>query len=402
MAIGGMGRVMLKSSTSLRLILPLGLGMIISFASSYYLLGVMAEPMAAATGATINQLFAALSVAFLIAALCSLIAGRWTDRRGGREVLVAASVMLAGALGLMGMATGPVTALIGVAALGFGMGIGFYGPANALLVGIYGSEARRPITAVSLIGACGGAIGWPLSLWLMQSVGWRGACWVWAGAHLLICVPLYLALLPRGGGTASSAPKDRVQWDRPMVQLALLFAGAWWVATACAAQMPRVMMALGLDAAEAAVAAGTMALAAIGMRLCLLVVPLKTSPILMLRWACLLHPVGVVLALIGGRVWAVAVPLGQGAGNGLLSVAAGVVPLYVFGKANYGRRQALILLPARFVQAIAPLSFGLALDQSVGLALGLSGCVCLVMFRLTWGFGSQRAKAPVVLEPDRA
>lgn len=385
------------------LIPTLGTGMIVSFASSYYLLGVMAEPVASATGATTHQLFAALSGAFFISACSSMVAGKWIDRRGGREVLVAASLMLAVALAILAMATTAVMAVAGVLALGFGMGIGFYAPANALLVSVYGMEARKPITAVSLMGACGGAIGWPLTLALIDGLGWRGACAVWALAHMLVCIPLYWMCLPKGdSATARNEASPPVRWDRRMVQMALLFAGAWWVATACAAQLPRLMQAMGLSPAGAAMAASAMALSALGMRVMALLAPPRTSPLHTVRLATLLHPAGVLVALTAGKAASVAVAIGQGAGNGLLSVASGVLPLHVFGKENYGQRQVAVLLPARFVQAIAPFSFGLALDQSAGFALGLSSAVCLAMFVLTWGLDTKVRISARIVAQDRA
>lgn len=385
-----------------RLIAALGTGMIVSFASSYYLLGVMAEPMASATGTTPLRLFTALSGAFLLAALASMATGRWIDRRGGREVLVVASVLLAVALGMMAVARTEAMALSGVLALGCGMGVGFYAPANALLVSVYGMEAKKPITAVSLIGACGGAIGWPLIIALMEAFGWRGALWVCAAAHIGLCVPLYLIWLPTGRAVISKAPEDAVRWDRRMVQLAILFAGAWWVATAFAAQLPRLMAALGMEPALAAISASAMALAAIAMRVGALVAPPRLSPVLAVRGASLLHPLGVVVALIGGKWASVAIAIGQGAGNGLLSVASGVLPLHVFGKANYGRRQVAILLPARFVQSIAPMSFGLALNQSAHTALAVSTLVCLAMCAMTFGLDRTAAVKGRITAVDQA
>jgi hypothetical protein len=66
-------------------------------------------------------------------------------------------------------------------------------------------------------------------------------------------------------------------------------------------------------------------------------------------------------------------------------VASGVLPLHLFGRENYGARQALMLTPARFVQAAAPALYGVVLDHSAGLALLVSSGVCLVMFAMTFG-----------------
>lgn len=369
-----------------RLIIPvLGLGMIVSFASSYYLLGVLAEPLAAGVGTTPGVVFSALSGAFLVSAALSPFGGRWIDRRGGREVLSAAAVIFALALTLLGLAREPTAMVAGVLMLGAGMGVGLYGPAYAVLVALHGEAAKKPITAVSLLGAFGGALGWPLTLLMIQTLGWRGACFVWAGAHLLLCLPLYAAVLPDGRAGARPPASGRVRWDGTMIRLAVLFAGAWWVATAMSAHLPRLLTRLGLTPAEAALAAGLMASAAIAVRLIALAAPGKGSPVAAARTATLLHPLGALIASVGGKAAAGAVALGQGAGNGLLAVASGVLPLHLFGRENYGARQALVLTPARFVQAAAPALYGLVLDRSAGLALLVSSGVCLVMFAMTFG-----------------
>ena len=48
-----------------------------------------------------------------------------------------------------------------------------------------------------------------------------------------------------------------------------------------------------------------------------------------------------------------------GAGNGLLTIARGTVPLALFGPLGYGERTGLLGAPARAAQAFAPLLFGL-------------------------------------------
>ena len=375
------------SSPASRLIVPvLGFGLIVAFASSYYLLGVLAEPLAAGTETAPSLVFAGLSGAFLISAALSPFGGRWVDRRGGREVLSVASVVFALGLAGLGLSQGPVSMVAAILTLGIGMGVGFYGPAFAVLVAIHGEEAKKPITAVSLIGAFGGALGWPMTLAMIEMVGWRGACFGWAGLHLLVCLPLYLTLLPREvAGSRRPAEVGRVRWDGRMIRLAVLFAGAWWIATAMSAHLPRPLGRLGLGPAEAALAATMMAGAAVAVRLLSFLTSGKGSPVLVLRLATVLHPLGATVAFFGGKGLAGAVAVGQGAGNGLLSVASGVLPLHLFGKENYATRQALILTPARFLQAAAPLSYGVLLDRSAGLALAASSAVCLLMFAMTFG-----------------
>jgi MFS family permease len=370
-----------------RLTVPvLGLGQVVAFASSYYLLGVLADPMARGMQLAPSVLFTALSVAFLISAALSPAAGRMTERRGGRRVQAGAHLAFAGALLAMALSPSAVVLLLGVAALGLGMAIGLYGTAFAILVELHGAEARRPITAVSLIGALGGGLGWPLSRLISEAWDWRAACAVWALAHLALCLPLTLAVLPSPPASPpTTAPPERIGWDRRMVQIAAIFAGGWMVSTAMGAHLPRLLGQLGLGVDQAAWAAGLMAASAIAARVFDLVVLHRSHPVATVRLACLFHPLGAGLAVWGGARLAPLLAVGQGAGNGLLSVASGVLPLHVFGADRYAARQALLLTPARYLQAAAPAAYAVALDVSSGVALAASSLVCLAMCGLTIG-----------------
>lgn len=379
-----------------RLFIPvLGLGQMVAFASSYYLLGVTADPMARSAAVAPAVLYTALSAAFLISAVLTPFAGASIERHGGRSVLAFAHLSFALALAILAAATGVAMLWLGIAFLGVGMGTGLYGTAFAIVVEQKGREARRGITAVSLIGALGGGLGWPASRALIEAGDWRLACLFWAGAHLAVCLPLTLTVLPQRPATgprpAETPPAAPVAWDRAMVQIAAIFALAWMVSTAMGAHLPRVLNLLGLAAGPAAWASGLMAACAIGSRLIDLVFLHRSHPVLTLRLASLLHPLGAVAALLGGARLAPLLAAGQGAGNGLLSVASGVLPLHVFGPDRYAVRQALLLTPARYLQAAAPAAYALVLDLSVQTALAVSSLMCLAMLGLTMGL---RPRAP--------
>lgn len=375
-----------------RLLIPvLGLGQVVAFASSYYLLGVLADPMARGMGVSPATVFSALSFAFLLSAAITTTTGRAIERYGGRRVQAVAHAAFAVALLTMGVAPSPAVLWLGIALLGAGMGTGLYSTAFAIVVERCGSEARRGITAVSLIGALGGGVGWPVSRAVTEVADWRMACLFWAAAHLSLCLPATLMVLPEGKRRAAIDVRNaRVAWDRRMIQIAGVFAGAWMVSAAMAAHLPRVLGALGMTTVEAAWAAGLMAASAIIARLVDLLLLHRSHPLATVRLACLLHPSGAVSALIGGAKAAPLLAIGQGLGNGLLSVASGVLPLRVFGPDRYAVRQAMLLTPARYLQALAPAAYALALDNSVLLALLSSGGLCLLMFGLSFGLDRGR------------
>ena len=51
----------------------------------------------------------------------------------------------------------------------------------------------------------------------------------------------------------------------------------------------------------------------------------------------------------------------HGAGNGMITIAKGTLPLAIFGPAGYGRRNGILSVPTRIAEASAPLVFGLLL-----------------------------------------
>jgi MFS family permease len=66
-----------------------------------------------------------------------------------------------------------------------------------------------------------------------------------------------------------------------------------------------------------------------------------------------------------------------GAGNGLLTIARGTVPLAIFGPHSYGERTGLLGAPARAAQALAPLLFGLLLDAMGTWVIFVSAGLCI-------------------------
>ena len=70
------------------------------------------------------------------------------------------------------------------------MGTGLYDAVFAALGRMYGSEARGPITNLTLFGGFASTICWPLSAFMIDHVGWRSACFIYAALHLFVMLPL--------------------------------------------------------------------------------------------------------------------------------------------------------------------------------------------------------------------
>ena len=372
-----------------------GLGQIAAFASSFYLMGVLGDAIGRDLHLSSTYVFAMVSLSLAVPALIAPRVAKRIDARGGKQVLLASHVVLAAGLVLVGVAQDGLGLAVGMAVIGLGQALGLSPTPFAILVSLYGEAARRPITAVALVGGLGSVVGWPLTGWLAEQVGWRGTHFIWAAVQILICLPLTAWVCPKtpGHGPRPEAAHATVRWDRPMAQLAVLFACAWFVSTCMSAHLPRLLTAFGLPLHAAAGAAGLMGIAAVTVRFLEFTVLRKLPPLATTRLATLMHPTGAAALLTFGGPAGAAMAVGQGAGNGMLTVAKGVLPLSLYGPADYAYRSALIGRPALFAQIFGPAVFALALERSATLAILGTSALCLVMFAMT--FGLRRCSPPL-------
>ena len=364
----------------LAIIVALGTAQTLAWGSSYYLPAILADPIARDLGISSNWFFAAFSASLVISGLLGPRVGRQIDRVGGRQVLCASNVVLATGLALLGASASVWTMSAAWLLLGVGMGLGLYDAAFGALGRIYGSDARASITGITLIAGFASTIGWPLSSLGLETIGWRETCYAWAVAHIVIGLPLNL-VLPRTERTASSerpVVKAHIPIDRTMVLLSFAFAAAWTVTSAMAAHLPRIVEAFGATPAQAVFAGMMIGPAQVGARVLEASLLSRFHPLVSTRLACLTHPIGAcVIGLFGGGA-AAAFALLHGAGNGILTIARGTLPLAIFGPENYAYRLGLIGAPSRICQALAPLAFGLLIEPMGKMVLMVSGGLSLL------------------------
>jgi hypothetical protein len=207
---------------------------------------------------------------------------------------------------------------------------------------------------------------------------------------MLLGLPLNYFMLPAvkvAKAAAATSAKPHIPIDRTMILLAFAFAAAWSVTGAMAAHLPRILEAAGATTLQAVSAGALIGPAQVLARIVEASFLSRYHPVVSTRIACLTHPIGAaILALAGGGA-ASAFAIFHGAGNGILTIARGTLPLAVFGPQNYGYRLGIIGAPARMAQAVAPLAFGLLIDTMgsrvliVTSALSLAALLALCLLR---------------------
>ncbi|GGJ39801.1 MFS transporter [Neoroseomonas lacus] len=340
----------------------IGVAQILAWGSSYYLLSLLAGPIAADTGWSLAWVFGALSVGLLVSGLVSPRIGHIIERRGGRPVLAASAILLC--IGLIGLGLAP-TLPVFVACwvvIGAGMGAGLYDPAFSTLGRLYGEEARPAITQVTLFGGFASTVCWPLTAVLAETLGWRGTCLAYAAIHAAVVLPLYLfglprevpsALVPKTVG-APAAGSLRADQRLPFLLLAAGFTLAYATMTVIAVQLPTLLQAQGLTLAAAVGLGALIGPSQVGGRILEMVFGRRTHPIWSLVASTVLVVVG-ILVMVGVSDVAAAGIILYGMGSGIRSIARGTVPLAMFGREGYAILMGRLALPTLLATAVAPL-----------------------------------------------
>lgn len=367
-----------------RATLALGSAQLLAWASSYYLLAILAVPMARQFGLANVWVYAMFSAALVVAAALGPLVGRWVDQRGGRRVLMASNGVFAVAHLLLATAQHPAQLLLGWLLIGAAMPMGLYDAAFATLVRLFGSAARPRIVGVTLIAGFASSVSWPLTAFVEQAAGWRWACVLWAALHLTVGLGIHARLIPRdeqrppqaapapvaGEGVAAPlhGPSRGVLW-----LLATVFAVSGFTFAALAAHLPRVLEASGASKTAAVFAASLVGISQVAGRVMEVGVFSRWHPLYSARIALVLHPLGVLLLTLVGAPAAVLFTALHGAGVGLMTIVKGTLPLALFGAQGFGQRAGWLEAPSRVVQAVTPVLFGLLLERLGEHALWITG-----------------------------
>jgi hypothetical protein len=354
------------------MVMALGVAQIFSWGSSYYLLGALAGAMAEETGWSLAWILSGLSLGLLIAGVVSPQMGRAVARQGGRNVLVASTVLLAAGLLVISSSNHALKVyLLGWLVIGLGMGLGLYDAAFATLGSHFGAESRAPITALTLIAGFSSTLTWPLSLFLLDTVGWRGACLAYATIEIAICLPLYILFAPnvarsaRPDTAAAAGATASLSRHRNFYILGAILTVISAITGILSVNLIPMIVALGVANAAAVGFAALLGPAQVFARLAEMVLGRRYHPAVTLAVATGSLALGILL-LLAGQAAIVAAVLLYGGGVGVAWVARGTVPMAIFGPETYAAQLGRLARPALIAQSVAP-TLGASLMQGLGI-----------------------------------
>ncbi len=356
----------------------LGVTMTIGYGTLYYSFSVLAPEIAREFGWGQSFVFGVFSFGLLAGAVAAPVLGRLVDRYGARLILCLGSIAAALSLALFSVMQNAwqfaaITLVAEFIALAVQYDAGF-----AALAQSHGREARAHITLVTLIAGFASTVFWPLLQWLLTVMTWRDIYLVMAAMHLLIALPIHLAL-PRARMIEPEATVREEQSigepvldgerKRRMILMATAFAAGGFVMSAVGSTLLVLMHDLGYATAMATLAGSLIGPSQVAARLIEYVRRNLFSPPLTAIIAAL--AMALSLAILAGALvqpmaaFAIAFAIFYGAGQGLTSIVRGVLPLHYFGAAGYGRTMGTLASARIIASAIAPVSV-IWLNEVVG------------------------------------
>ncbi|HEX3881783.1 MAG TPA: MFS transporter [Stellaceae bacterium] len=378
---------MSRSPTAI--VVALGTTQTLAWASSFYLPAILGAPIAQGLGIAPSVFFGIFSGALLLSGSLAPLVGRVIDRHGGRAVLAGSNIAIGVGLAMLGLCRGVPSLIAAWAVIGIGTAMGLYDPAFAALTRLYGLGARSSITGITLMAGFASTIGWPLSAWWLHDFGWRETCLIWAAVNLVIAMPLNWWILPPARLHPPLAKKtlDEPDIESPpgaMLILAFFFSATRFVSGALSAHLPGLLESTGTSEIAAIAAAALVGPAQVAARLVEFGLLRNFHPLVSAKAAVLLHPLGAACMGVLGPIAIVPFALLHGAGNGMLTIAKGTLPLALFGPIGYGRRNGILTVPTRIAESAAPFLFGLLIGRIGTGAIAVTAGICLAAFASLW------------------
>jgi len=361
----------------------LGITQVLTWGTMFYPPVLLVPLIAADRGWSISFAMGGFSLALLTGGITARYIGASIDRFGGQVTMTAGS--LAGALGLALLvhAEHPIVYYAVWMLIGLAMSANLYDAAFASLGRIFGVGARRPITALTLVGGFASTVSWPVTHLLLEHTGWRGCYLFYAVLLAGVAAPLHAFLLPRTHAAVELKPDlpDKAKAFRPahgpvFVLVAAAFAAYAFVPSGMSAHLLAIFQRGGIDAGTVVWIGALFGPAQVAARLVEFAFGRNVHPVWVARGALTALLAALAMLLITGvaPLTAVAFAILFGGANGLMTITRGALPLALFGADGYGRLMGRIAGPALLMQAAAPWAMAMVIERfSDAAALALAG-----------------------------
>jgi MFS family permease len=343
---------------------------IISWGSLFYAISVLIAPIEREFGWSRDAIVGAFSLSMVCSGLAAYPVGVLIDRYGGRFVMGGGSVVAAAMLALLSQ-TASLPAFYAIwVGLGLAMGAVLYDPAFTVITASFGANARKGITALTLVAGFASSVFWPLTQALITSLGWRHALLVLALLNLIICTPLHLWFLPSAAthtaGRKREPGADAVGDPLPLRQivmtgtfllLATAFTANMLAFSALSIHLIPLLNERGFSMSDAVWLAAIVGPMQVAGRIAEYTVGARFRATQIAMIAFILLPIALIVLRFAGLQWGLVLVFiaFYGASNGVMTIVRGIIPAELFGRDRYGAVNGALAAPVLASRSLGPL-----------------------------------------------
>ena len=391
-----------SSRRNVRLLAALAVTQTVGYGVLYYSFAVLLDPLSASLGASATAITGALAVAVLVAGAAAIPVGHRVDRRGGRVLMTAGSIVGAVAVAAWSHVQSlaqlyAVFVLIGVASA-----MALYEPAFAVIVRSYGAERRTAaLLAVTIVAGFASSIFLPVTGLLVEWSGWRAALLVLAILYGLVTIPVHAGIASGSSRTEGQDAETNAMDRRAIIRAALRDRGFWLLAvafiahgaavSAIAVHLIAYLVDLGHRPTVAASVAGLLGVLSVTGRVVTTALGRRRSSAAVTAATFALQASALAALPVVGRSLsgAVGCVIAFGLGFGVGTIARPTLLAERYGTSAFGALAGILTLPAMSAKAGAPLGAA-ALATAAGTytpvivsaaAASLSAAGCLLLTR---------------------
>lgn len=348
------------------LVWPLSLAQMTSWGTLFFSFSLFVGPMQRELGWSRPLLNGALTLGLLVMGLTAYPVGALLDRHGGRWLMTLGSL----GAGLLLLAWSRVSSLAQFYALWITLGVCMacclIEPLFSVVNRVFGAEARRGITVVTMITGLAGTVYLPLVGYLVPALDWRTTLVVLAVLNLAVNAPIHWLFVPPRAATGHRThPLQRQRgrvWMRRRLRNPVFWGLALWytsysLTSSCLIfQFVPLMRHDHVPDAVTFFAFGLIGPVMLVARLVLVAFGRRASISLLGAFTSSLVPLSILLLVFVPRelAWLCVFTATFATGHGITTILRGTAPIEWLGREHFGRTMGAIALPMAFAMALAP------------------------------------------------
>lgn len=361
---------------TIKSVLGIGTTTTIGYGTIYYSFTIMSTQIQNEFGWSKSFLFAIFSLGILLGGFLAPTVGKLLDHHGARIIMTVGSFLCF--LGLYGISFIETQwqYIVAILFLEIVSTLVLYESAFVAFSQLVGNNARTPITQITLIAGFASTIFWPLISYLLTIMHWRDVYLTLGLFHILLAMPIHYFVLKSNllidneskENTMASLPttlslqnseRKEAKW-----YLIFVFSLIAIPVTVMQTHFMGLLAEFGFEMATAVLLGTIIGPAQVIARIFEIAFAKKITPLQSGYYSILVLCVGLVALIFSGYSYyfALLFVILYGAGQGLVAVIRGSIPLYLFGKKGYGKMNGNINLYRNIVVATVPFGFAVILD----------------------------------------